>query len=87
MRVGKYRLKSHVQRNEDFNLLCFEFIQKLASFSLIMQTFHSKLIAPTLYSGINVPPGEKEIFILFNNMVIPVVEFSKEGYKIRKVFA
>ena len=82
MKVGKHRLKSHVQRKEDFNLLCFESIQKLAFFSLIMQTFHSKLIAPTLYSGINVPPREKEKVILYNIMAITVVEFSKEGYKL-----
>ena len=33
---------------------------KIGIFSQIMQTNHSKLIAPTLYSGINVPPKEKK---------------------------
>ena len=53
-----------------------------------MQTDHSKLIAPTLYSGINVPPREKGKVTYFvqHNRAISVVEFSMEGYKIRKVF-
>ena len=57
-------------------------------FDCVMLSFPFKLTLPTIVTPIAIfPPKIKSsIHITYIFMVIPVVEFSREGYKIRKFF-